>query len=143
MSILLAIIVSFLAWVSIIVVSAISTKCYNKDLVKYGEGSFEVWHYKTSQKEMLKDGNNLFSTALIYIVALVTCYFVKIKLVSYIIMAGMFLFALPSLFQMIVTMIPQIFQYKNKYITFMTITALINVALQLIIAGDVYFLTIK
>lgn len=143
MSIVMTIVISFLGWISIIGISTLSAKWHRSDIKKYGEDSFEVYHYESSQKEMLKDGNNLFATALPYIVGMVACYFINNDIVSYIVMIIEIIFVLPSFFQMIVTMIPQIFQFKNKYITVMTLTALINTLIQLMIAINIYFLAIK
>lgn len=141
MNILSLIILWLLAWVSIIILSALTTKLYYNDILKYGEEYIELTPYQKCKDEMLSDGNNLFSTGFLYIITLIVCYYIGSNIISYIAIVATVIFCIPSIISLVL-MLPQLFIVRNKYITIMTFSGAIHSIVPLIIAINSYFLLI-
>ena len=126
------------AWILIIIIHAIGEKLCNSDLKLYGDNYVELVGYEKCEKEMVKDGNNLFATGLLYIIGNVVSYYVNNDVLSWVILIITFAFVIPMIFSSVI-MIKQMIYIKNKYVSLMTITGIINTIVQLIISINIYF----
>lgn len=129
------------AWISIIILHATVVKMYNSDSLKHETFDSELGYYPLSESEMVKDGNNLFATGIAYFGANVLCYFINNSILSWGCVVLGLLFCVPSIIS-IKRMLAQMVNDKNKYITFMTISSLINALIPVAMAINIYFLDI-
>jgi hypothetical protein len=129
------------SWIFIIVIHGIAVMSFKKDVEKYGEDHIELLSFPKSKAEMVEDGNNLLVTGIAYFGVTLLCYYFNKIILSWVCIIALSAFCLPSVLGLF-GMIKQAFTLKNKYITFMTITAIVNTIVPLIIAINIYFLTI-
>lgn len=75
------------AWLSIIILHAIALRATMKDPVRA-----EAYEAETDLAEIVKDGNNLFSTGFIYMLITLACHFIHLSVVRWILFAAMVIF---------------------------------------------------
>lgn len=116
--------IGLVGWLSIIILRFCFIKMNNYN-------SF----YQEIDQEIIADGNNLFSSAIIYTLISFIAIFINVVLVKYIAIAIMFIGCLPSIFS-IITRIPIIFINRNY--RFLYLSNLINTFTPLIMTIYVF-----
>ncbi len=121
MTIIQQILLCLSGWISIIILAAISQK--KIDAFSHGE--------------MVKDGNNLFSTAVTYILANALCMYLDIVWLEWIIFIGLLLFAIIPFLSSVLLMFSRITPFAQK------LSAIISQAIPVVIAANIYFTSLR
>lgn len=121
------------SWIAIIAIHAAGTISAKSDT----SVNVECWPF--ASQEIVADGNNLFVTGFFYCIGNVVCHFFPIKIVSILMLVIGVAACIPPLFSLFSGIIPQMFQWKNKYMTYMTLSAALQTFVPLILACNIYF----
>lgn len=133
MSILQLILLSVASWVAIIAIYNIALRVSNQPVNAYDTMSL---------KEMIDDGNNLFSTALVYILAHLLCNYLSVIWLKWIIFVLLAVFAIiPTIST--VALIIQPNRTRSTYFKFQKLTAVLNCIVPLIITFNIYTQTLS
>ena len=123
-----------LSWILIIVIFSYANATAKED----DESCY--FFFSVAKDEMVTDGNNLFTTGFLYLIGNVICRFINIPVLQWIILIIAILLCIPPVLSCISQMIPQAFRYRDKYVTLMAITGVINTFIPLIMAINIYFI---
>lgn len=130
MNLLILTAVWLLSWISIIVIYSIANVISKDDNNNY--------FFSFAQNEMIADGNNLFSTGFFYLIGNIICKFINVPLIRWGLLIVGIVLCMPSIFSWFVSILPQAFREKDKYIWLMTITSCINTFVSILMALNIY-----
>lgn len=130
MNLIILTVVWLLSWISIIVIYSIANAISKND----NDSHF----FSFAQNEMIADGNNLFSTGFFYLIGNIICKFINIPLIRWGFLIIGIAFCIPSVFSWFVSILPQAFREKDKFIWLMAITAYINTFVPFLMALNIY-----
>lgn len=122
-----------ISWVAIIALYGI---CLH--WIKSGKLGPEYSLLGNKMVSIIEDGNNLFSTGLVYFIGNVICYFVNNTIIHYVIMIVGILFTLPSVGSLAIFLVTSI-ATKDRYYIMSALSATINTFIPLAMAINIYF----
>lgn len=99
------------------------------------ESNMLLMLYKKQSAEIVKDGNSMFVTGLLYTVATVACVNFGNDIVRWIIAGLCAIFCIPPLLSTVFSMVPQAFQMKFIGTTLMAVSALVTSLAQAIMVA--------
>ena len=94
-------------------------------------------------KEISENGNNLFTSGIIYFMANLFCWCFYFPMLRWGLMAFGIIFALPSIYSLCRLILQKKIDFKNKYATLGFMSAFIKTFVPLVMAINIYFAFIK